>query len=98
MPDSPETSQSQGSPLYLVDPETKRDTHNNDLSYDEGEEHSFPARFLVMEHEAMQQITMSCLLPDSPKPFQRNLHIFQIQAPNMIHMIMVFLQSIIPQN
>ena len=53
---SPQTSQR--SPLYLLDPGTKRDAHKTDPSYDEGEEHCFPARFLVMEHEAMQQITM----------------------------------------
>ena len=40
-----------------------------------GEELRFPARFLVIEHEAMQQVTLSqCrnFLPDSPKPFQRS--------------------------
>ena len=42
-----------------MDPATKCDAHNNDLSYDEGEERQFPARVLVMEHEAMQQITIS---------------------------------------
>ena len=58
LPDSPETSQK--SPLYLMDPGTKRNAHKTDPSYDEGEERCFPARFLVV------------FLSDSPKPFQRS--------------------------
>ena len=46
LPDSPETSQK--SPLYLMDPGTKRNAHKTDPSYDEGEERCFPARFLVV--------------------------------------------------
>ena len=56
LPASPETSER--SPFYLLDPGTKRDAHKPDPSYDEQEERCLPARFLVMEHEAMQQITM----------------------------------------
>ena len=38
----------------------------------EGDERRFPARFLVIEHEVMQQIIMSYFMPESPKPFQRS--------------------------
>ena len=68
MPDSPKPSSR--SPLHTLDPGTKRDALKTDPSYYEGEEHCFPTRFLVMEHEAMQQITMLYFLSDSPKPFQ----------------------------
>ena len=72
MSDSPETSQR--SPLYLLDPGAKRDAHINDLAQSAGEECRFPARFLVVEHEAMQQITMSYFLRIVPnrEPFQRS--------------------------
>ena len=59
------------------------------------------ARFLVMElleHEAMQQLTMSYFCLIAPNLFKDVLHIFRIQEPNMIHMIMAFAPSIRSQD
>ena len=47
-----------------------------------------------MEHEVMQQITMSYFCLIIPNLFKEILHIIRIQAPNMIHTIMAFAPSL----
>ena len=60
----------------------------------------FPAGFLVVAHEAMQQIITLYFLRDSPKSFRKSFVFCGpcIHPPKMAHTMMAFVLSIISQD